>query len=156
MQKLWQKHQKFMKGNAGFSLVELIIVIAIMAALVAILAPQYLKYVEKSRVSADKATLDSIMTNVQVALADPDCSWKAGDVTSSVDASTGKVTLTFTAVDGTGATKVSTLFTAAAGNNDIVLKSKVGKALGTGLKITVADSGSCSWGGYPTEAVWNA
>jgi len=40
MLKLWKKHQKFLKGDAGFSLVELIIVIAIMAALIAILAPQ--------------------------------------------------------------------------------------------------------------------
>lgn len=37
------------KQNKGFSLVELIIVIAIMAVLVGFLAPQFLKYVEKSR-----------------------------------------------------------------------------------------------------------
>ena len=41
-------------NNKGFSLVELIIVIAIMAILVGVLAPQYMKYVEKSRISADK------------------------------------------------------------------------------------------------------
>lgn len=33
------------KGNGGFSLVELIIVIAIMAVLVGVLAPQYLSYI---------------------------------------------------------------------------------------------------------------
>ena len=43
-------------NDKGFSLVELIIVIAIMAVLVVVLAPQYLKYVEKSRVSADATT----------------------------------------------------------------------------------------------------
>ena len=39
-------------NNKGFSLIELIIVVAIMAVLIGVLAPQYLKYVEKSRVSA--------------------------------------------------------------------------------------------------------
>jgi prepilin-type N-terminal cleavage/methylation domain-containing protein len=40
--------QKF-NNNKGFSLVELIIVIAIMVALVAVMGPQYIKYVSSSR-----------------------------------------------------------------------------------------------------------
>lgn len=59
-------------NNKGFSLVELIIVIAIMAILVGVLAPQYLKYVEKSRVSADMDQLDSVYTACTTAAADPD------------------------------------------------------------------------------------
>ncbi|MBO6205612.1 MAG: prepilin-type N-terminal cleavage/methylation domain-containing protein, partial [Lachnospiraceae bacterium] len=39
-----------MKNNKGFSLVELIIVIAIMAILVGVMAPQLIKYIEKSKV----------------------------------------------------------------------------------------------------------
>jgi len=144
------------KNNKGFSLVELIIVIAIMAALVAILAPQYLKYVEKSRVSADQTTLDNLMTAVQVAVADPECSWKAGTITTSVDDSSGKIDVTYTAVDGTGDTTVSTLVAASVDANKLVLKSKVGKALAKTLSITIAKSGSCSWNGYPDDAAWKA
>lgn len=59
-------------NNKGFSLVELIIVIAIMAILVGVLAPQYLKYVEKSRRSADLDQLDSIYTACTTAASDAD------------------------------------------------------------------------------------
>lgn len=60
--------------NKGFSLVELIIVIAIMVILVAVLAPQYLKYVEKSRVATDVQTTVEFINAMQVIAADPDIS----------------------------------------------------------------------------------
>lgn len=59
-------------NDKGFSLVELIIVIAIMAVLVIVLAPQYLKYVEKSRNSTDLSNATAIATALQVYAADPD------------------------------------------------------------------------------------
>lgn len=59
-------------NNKGFSLVELIIVIAIMAILIGVLAPQYIKYVEKSRRSADIDLLDSVYTACSVAASDPE------------------------------------------------------------------------------------
>lgn len=59
-------------NNKGFSLVELIIVIAIMAVLVGILAPQYLKYVKNSRISTDITNAEEIATAVNVAISDPE------------------------------------------------------------------------------------
>jgi len=58
------------KNNNGFSLVELIIVIAIMAVLVGVLAPQFIKYVEQSRRSRDIQTAQEIREAVLADIAD--------------------------------------------------------------------------------------
>ena len=66
------------KDNKGFSLVELIIVIAIMAVLVGLLAPQYLKYVNNSKVSTDISNAQEVATACNVAFADDNPSFKSG------------------------------------------------------------------------------
>ena len=60
-----------MRKNKGFSLVELIIVIAIMAILVGVMAPQLIKYIEKSKVSSDTQLCGTVQTALVTALADP-------------------------------------------------------------------------------------
>ena len=57
-------------NNKGFSLVELIVVVLIMAIIAVALAPQVMKWVEKSRLSADRDTYENLISNVQVALVD--------------------------------------------------------------------------------------
>ncbi len=56
--------------NKGFSLVELIIVIAIMLVLVGILAPQFVKYVARSRVAADVTNAQEIAAAIDAVTAD--------------------------------------------------------------------------------------
>lgn len=56
--------------NAGFSLIELIIVIAIMAILVGLMAPLLLHYIEKTHVSSDIQLADTIRNAVALAIID--------------------------------------------------------------------------------------
>ena len=61
------------KNNKGFSLVELIVVVAIMAVLVGVLAPAYLRYVEKARRQTCYWNMDNVVREVQLrAFSDPE------------------------------------------------------------------------------------
>ena len=58
--------------NKGFSLIELIVVIAIMAVLVALLAPSLLSYVERSRAQKDDSAMGEVTNAVLLAMSDQD------------------------------------------------------------------------------------
>lgn len=75
--------------NKGFSLVELIIVIAIMAVLVGVLAPQFMKYVEQSRKSTDIQNAEMIRDAILADIADGTLTGSDASVTATfVDWST--------------------------------------------------------------------
>jgi type IV pilus assembly protein PilA len=59
-----------MNKNKGFSLVELIVVVAIMAVLVGILAPAYLSYVEKTRRGTDENMAEEVRHTIEISAAD--------------------------------------------------------------------------------------
>lgn len=58
------------KNNKGFSLVELIVVIAIMAILAVTITPKLLQYVDKAREANDKGTIDTIFQTTKLTLTD--------------------------------------------------------------------------------------
>lgn len=96
--KLFQKvkENRKKKNNKGFSLVELIIVIAIMAILIAVLAPQFTKYVDRSRQSNDATTVSGIVNAIQAGVTDAEYGILDGiyevkltDSTTTVDKAAG-------------------------------------------------------------------
>lgn len=73
------------QNNKGFSLVELIIVIAIMAVLVAVLAPAFMRYVEESRQKADITAVDEVIQAVKAAYTNDEFTITGGKVTVTLD-----------------------------------------------------------------------
>ncbi len=65
------KKEKNLKriGNKGFSIVEIIIVMAIIAILTGALAPQMIKYIDKAKKSSDVQTANTIALAVNVTIA---------------------------------------------------------------------------------------
>lgn len=136
MLKLMNKKQKT-TTNKGFSLVELIVVIAIMAVLVAVLAPAMLRYVENSRKSTDAQTVAGIVTVAQATVID-----------SNVAPGTYKITVNGTkyevadAASNSEAKKfedaLNSAYTAA---TDVKLKSSTWKSVGVTINVEVMSGG---------------
>ena len=93
------KNEIITNENKGFSLVELIVVIAIMAVMTSVLAPSLLGYVEQSRMAKDDSAMGEVNNAIKLALADQnvydECliynvtsNWSCyvdGDITTNVD-----------------------------------------------------------------------
>lgn len=87
-----------LKNKKGFSLVELIVVIAIMAVLVGVLAPQLMKYVEKSRIQKDESAAAEYVGAVEKALADNSEDGAYDEVMEALQTA-DTLTITYTATD---------------------------------------------------------
>ncbi len=131
-----KKSQKRL-GNKGFSLVELIVVIAIMAVLVGVLAPTLIRNVEKSRESTDLQNLDSLRGAVVTSL--------ANETVANAVKGGGTYTIKGTTVTASGSAEgASELSTELANNlpSGITMKSNAGKKDGYAIYIVISSTGS--------------
>ena len=134
MKKMMQKLQENRKNNKGFTLVELIIVIAIIAVLAAVLAPQYIRYVERSRQGVDANTLSEVFHIVEV---------ESGLITH-----TAATTVTIAgsgAIAGTFPAANLTQVTATVGGTSVSFKSAAAAAR-TLYTINIDATGKVEWG----------
>ncbi|MBQ8592406.1 MAG: prepilin-type N-terminal cleavage/methylation domain-containing protein [Lachnospiraceae bacterium] len=58
-------------NNKGFSLMELVIVVAIMAILIGVMSPQLIRFLENAKESSDKQLADTVRIAVIAAMMDP-------------------------------------------------------------------------------------
>ena len=127
--------KKIRKSNKGFTLVELIIVVAIIAILSAVIAPQYIKYVEKSRQGTDANAAQEIAHACEIAFVGNGLTAAtAGTLTVDID-SNGGVTY-----GGDFDTEVAAIVPA----NQYTFKSTLYK--GKDLSFEVSATGVCTWG----------
>ena len=138
-----KRFKKAKKNNKGFSLVELIVVIAIMAVLVGVLAPTLIGNIEKSRESKDLQNLDSIRQAVVTAMSDENVYSSTVPTTGSVTVASGAngASLAFNGTYGTLSTEFGTIIT-----SDTKMTSKSGTS-GT-LEIHVLSTGAVEVGVY--------
>lgn len=100
-------------NNKGFSLIELIIVIAIMAILVAIIAPNLTKYLGKSKKNTDAKNLDEIESTLKTCITDYEMessdliSTGTADVSVVIQFASGGATMNSTDVSKLNGTWVS-------------------------------------------------
>ena len=134
-------------NNKGFSLVELIIVIAIMAVLVVVLAPQYLKYVERSRNATDLQNARAIATACQIWAADPSADKAFEKQMFDVIVNGDELKVSDTASDKNKTAFNAAMENAAITTNSIKCKSKTPWDQ-YAIIITVNENGiTCTYGG---------
>ncbi len=134
--------QKLRKNNKGFTLVELIVVIAIIGVLAAVLVPQYIQYVEKSRIGVDESYLSEVAHVMELTAASSDVVNGVACTVTVVPA--GTITVTATSPTTPGTTLKAEL-DRTFGTAGSAFKSKTYKAVTAGVTITLSTAGKATW-----------
>ena len=129
-------------GNKGFSLVELIVVIAIMAVLVGVLAPTLIKNIEKSRESKDAQK-----SSVEIALQN-ETAYSTNVKSGGKDIVT--ITSSGVTIASDAGTDFTTEFTGQIDTSKTKLTSKKYKDVTGGIKINVNEKGQVTIVGLPS------
>jgi type IV pilus assembly protein PilA len=115
-------------NNKGFSLVELIIVIAIMAILAGAIAPALIRYIDKSRKSNDVSAAKTIKTAVETAMTNE----------AAYEAMTTGTTATINDIDGNAITYAGVV---------VVTPNTATANAGTGVTVTPANGATIAVAG---------
>ncbi|MUK29539.1 prepilin-type N-terminal cleavage/methylation domain-containing protein [Aliivibrio fischeri] len=102
------------QGQKGFTLIELMIVVAVIGVLSAIAIPQYQNYVKKGALGAALASASALKTNVEDHIA------TEGTFPSSLSASFSIGTIAFTPVASSAEGTIKATITQGAGKDGIV------------------------------------
>ncbi|MBF8982636.1 prepilin-type N-terminal cleavage/methylation domain-containing protein [Lutibacter sp. B2] len=128
-----------MRNRKGFTLIELIVVIAILGILAGIAIPRLSGFQEKAKISADVATLATIERSIAIGVADgsliPEPSKTTGTVIATANAN-GAITFSGTAVKASDT--VSGVMSTLIGDNPVFKKSS---HAGIVITWTIADDG---------------
>lgn len=136
------KSMKTMRSSAqsGFTLIELMIVVAIIGILAAVAIPQYQDYTIKAKVGKALTAVDSIKTAVAL------CAQEAGGVLTDCDAGSNGVpaTTSFTATKEVASVTIT----------NGVIAATLGTGIGTGVDgLVITFTPTAAAGG--TNLTWN-
>lgn len=136
-------------GNKGFSLVELIVVIAIMAVLVGVLAPTLIKNIEKSRESKDAQNCEQLKSSVEIALQN-ETAYSTNVKSGGKDKDIVTITSSGVTIASDAGTDFTTEFTGQIDTSKTKLTSKKYKDVTGGIKINVNEKGQVTIVGLPS------
>ena len=135
-------------GNKGFSLVELIVVIAIMAVFVGVLSPQYMKWVERARLQKDNSAIGEIAQAMKLAYSDEALRDRIGtNVTITLSNSSDTDNAKYTGFDADTATTLQKEVAQTAGAT-FETSSKAYKESDEDIVLTLDSNGNVSAVGY--------